>query len=176
MLDMGDGTLVNLRPGTSVQVERSMADICIVFGTTGSMSDKIAGLIGCMSGFVDQLGKLSLDWRISVVPFGDLTVPGDAVMTDLAFVRSVEQAQQQLRQMPRFSGGANLGESAMEGMLGAIRKPWRQGAVKIVVLLTDEPALGEERSQQVLGRLRIGPPARPARQRPSLRELSDCRP
>jgi hypothetical protein len=131
-----------------------MADICIVFDTTGSMSDKITGLIACMTGFVGQLGKLSLDWRISVVPFGDLTVPGDAVVTQLPFVRSVGQAQQQLRQMPRFSGGTNFGESAIEGMFGAIRKPWRHGAVKVVVLLTDEPALGAERAQEVLGKLR----------------------
>jgi hypothetical protein len=145
MLDLGDGNLVALRPGTSVKIERSLADICIVFDTTGSMSDKIDGLINCMTGFVDQLGKLSLDWQISVVPFGDLTVPGDRVELQLPFVKTVDLAKQQLRQMPRFSGGANQGESSIDAILGAIGKPWRNNTVRIAVLLTDEPALGTHR-------------------------------
>lgn len=154
MLDFGDGNLVALRPGTTVKVERSFADVCIIFDTTGSMSDKIDGLIECMTGFVDQLGKLSLDWQISVIPFGDLTVPGDRVEFQLPFVKTVEQAKRQLRQMPRFSGGANHGESSIEATLGAIGKPWRRGAVRIAVLLTDEPALDADRSQRVLANLR----------------------
>lgn len=154
MLDLGDGNLVSLKPGTSVKIKRSLADICIVFDTTGSMSDKINGLIECMAGFVDQLGKLSLDWRISVLPFGDLTVPGDRVELQWPFVKTVEQAKRQLRQMPRFSGGANDGESSIEATLGAIGKPWRQGAVRLAILLTDEPALGAHRSQRVLASLR----------------------
>jgi hypothetical protein len=57
MLDLGDGNLVALRPGTTVKTERSLTDICIVFDTTGSMRDKIDGLVNCMTDFVDQLGK-----------------------------------------------------------------------------------------------------------------------
>lgn len=154
IIDLGDGTFVAPRPGESVNLERSRVDICIVFDTTGSMSDKIAGLIDCMAGFVDQLGKLSLDWRISVLPFGDLTIPGDRVELQLPFVKTVAQAKQQLRQMPRFSGGANKGESSIDAVLGAVGKPWRQGTVRIAVLLTDEPALGTHRSQVVLAKLR----------------------
>jgi hypothetical protein len=107
-----------------------------------------------MQEFVDQLGKLQLDWRISVLPFGDLTEPSDKVVTQLPFVKTVDQAKQQLVAMPRFFGGFNLGESAIEAMLGAVDKPWRQAAVKVAVLLTDEPALGAERSQRVLSKLR----------------------
>jgi hypothetical protein len=154
MLDLGDGTLVSLTPGMSIKTEPSQADICIVFDTTGSMSDKIDGLIACMSDFVDQLGKLSVDWRISVLPFGDLTVPGDRVELQWPFVQTVQQAKKQLSDMPRFSGGGNEGESAIDAVLGATGKPWRKGAVRLAVLLTDEPALGVHRNQQVQARLR----------------------
>jgi hypothetical protein len=154
MLDLGDGNLVALRDGIKIKVEHSLADICIVFDTTGSMSDKIDGLIECMAGFVDQLGKLSLDWRISVVPFGDLTVEGDRIDAHLPFVKAVGPAKQMLRAMPRFDGGYNDGESSIDAILNAIGKPWRKGAVRVVVLLTDEPALGVNRSQHVLAKLR----------------------
>lgn len=154
MLDLGDGRSVALQPGTAVTVARPLADICIAFDTTGSMSGKIAGLINCMAGFAGDLAELTLDWRISVLPFGDLTIPGDRVEVNLPFVASVAEARNQLAAMPRFSGGANEGESSIEAILGAISKPWRPKAVRVVVLLTDEPALGAERAEEVLHRLR----------------------
>jgi hypothetical protein len=130
-----------------------LADICVVFDTTGSMSGKIKGLINSMTDFVDQLGRVALDWRISVLPFGDLTITGDRVVTTLPFVNTAERAKEQLREMPRFSGGGNVGESSIEAVLGATSKPWRDGAVRIVILLTDEPALEPERSDDVLATL-----------------------
>jgi von Willebrand factor type A domain len=130
-----------------------LVDICVVFDTTGSMSGKIKGLINSMTDFVDQLGRVALDWRISVLPFGDLTIRGDRVVTSLPFVNTAERAKKQLREMPRFSGGGNVGESSIEAVLGAASKPWRDGAVRIVILLTDEPALKPERSEEVLATL-----------------------
>jgi hypothetical protein len=156
VLDLGDGNKVALRPGQSIKRELSPADVCIVFDTTGSMVDKIDGLIDCMTGFVAELGKLALDWRISVLPFGDLTVHGDRVDGQWPFVNSVAEAQGQLRQMPRFAGGGNIGESSIEAMFSAINKPWRKGAVRVVVLLTDDAALGAYRSQKVIAGLRKG--------------------
>ena len=124
-------------------------DICLVFDTTGSMSDKIDGLVSCMTGFVDRLAELGLDWRITTVPFGDLTVEGDRVVGRLPFVHSVIAAKALIRRMPRFSGGTNDGESSIEAMRAALSKPWRDRAVKILVLLTDEPAVGAERAQGI---------------------------
>jgi hypothetical protein len=116
--------------------------MAFVFDTTGSMSDKIEGLIRCMDTLVCEVGRLSLDWRMTTVPFGDLTVPGDRVVDDQAFVTNVSAASDQLRSMPRFYGGANLGESSVEAMLAASKKQYRPSAVKVMILITDEPALG----------------------------------
>jgi hypothetical protein len=88
-----------------------------------------------------------------MLPFGDLTVAGDRVDLQFPFVKTVDQAKQELRRMPRFSGGGNDGESAIDAVLGAMGKPWRNGAVRIAVLLTDEPAHGTHRSRRVLAML-----------------------
>lgn len=119
-------------------------DVCFVFDTTGSMYDKIAGLVECMNGFVEELGKLNLDWQASVVPFGDLTIPGDTIEAELPFVASVADAQAMLGAMRRNNGGGNQGESSLEAMRAALGKPYRIGAVKVLILLTDEPALQHE--------------------------------
>lgn len=144
MIQVGN-SFVPVPKGEGVHIALPLVDICFVFDTTGSMSDKIAGLTASLTDLVQELGKLSLDWRTTCVPFGDLTVPGDRVVESLPFVKTVEAAQQQLRSLPRFSGGGNDGESAIEAMDAGLTKPWRQKAVKVLVLLTDEPALHADR-------------------------------
>jgi hypothetical protein len=138
------GVRANLRPEV---------DIVFVFDVTGSMSDKRESLIGCMNGFVDELGSLSLDWRASVLPFGDLTVHGDRVDGQLPFFSTAAAVKAELQKMPHFSGGGNAGESSIEAMNAAFTKPWRPKAVKVVVLLTDDYALQSARSTGVLSRL-----------------------
>jgi hypothetical protein len=127
------------RPGETTQ--GATVDICFVFDTTGSMSNKIDGLMQCTIDLVRDLAQVELDWRVTTVPFGDLTVPGDRIVSDQAFVRTREAAEQQIRHMPRFSGGGNDGESSAEAVSAALAKDYRQRAVKVLVLLTDEPAL-----------------------------------
>lgn len=151
LLTFGKNQPVELKTGSS---RRAEADVCFVFDTTGSMSDKIDGLTRCMSAFVDELASLGLDWRCTCVPFGDLEVPGDRVDAQLPFVATADAARTQLQRLPRFSGGSNSGESSVEALLAGIHKPWREGAVRVIVLLTDEPAHGgSKRSQEMLQRL-----------------------
>lgn len=143
VLKLGNQT-VALKQGESVSHHPREIDLCFVFDTTGSMSNKIDGLVHCMDSLITELGQLALDWRVTTVPFGDLTVPGDRIVTDQPFVDDVQSASQQLRSMPRFNGGGNTGESSVEAMLAACQKLYRQQAVKVLVLITDEPALGHE--------------------------------
>ena len=140
---MADGRLVQPQPGQRVGAARDKraVDVCLVFDTTGSMSDKINGLVRCMVDFVAELAKLKLDWRLTAVPFGDLTVPGDRVVDDLPFVAKRGAAERLITHMPRFNGGGNNGESSLEAMMAALRKPYRAGAVKVLVVFTDEPPL-----------------------------------
>jgi hypothetical protein len=141
-----------IRPDSNPDDEnRRAVDVCFVFDTTGSMSDKIAGLIACMVDFVGELSELQLNWRITTVPYGDLTVRGDKIVADLPFVRSYDDAVRQLRTMPRFGGGSNYGESTLEAVTAALDKPFRPYAVPVLVVLTDEPPLTEDLSEAEVG-------------------------
>lgn len=145
-----DGSSVVARSGTKGNVQHRALDLCFIFDTTGSMSNKIDGLVECMDDLVAKLGNLALDWRVTTVPFGDLTVPSDRVVDDEPFVADVPAATRQLRSMPRFSGGGNTGESSVDAMLAACRKTYRKEAVKVLILITDEPALGIQQGQHAV--------------------------
>jgi len=139
-LVLNEAELASLGAGNEHRIERPRVDICFTFDTTGSMEDKIDGLVQSTVHLVHDLDVLGLDWRVTTVPFGDLTVPWDRIDGTCPFVATRTAAETQLRSMPRYSGGGNEGESAIEAMHVALRKSYRSGAVKILVLITDEPA------------------------------------
>ena len=153
MVALNDGSLASLRSGTEIHETLREVDVCFVFDTTGSMSDKIDGLKTCITEFVAEMARLALSWRTTCVPFGDLTVHGDRVDGQLPFVDDVTSAQEQIRGLPRFSGGANLGESSIEAMHAGTTKGWRSNAVRVIILLTDEPALDAQRASEIDGQL-----------------------
>lgn len=151
VLSVGGKTVGELASGAELNIPltHGAVDIVFVFDTTGSMSDKIRGLTDCLVGLVGDLDRMKLDWRVSCVPFGDLTVPGDRIDSGLPFLTNAAAAIQQLRGLPRFGGGANQGESSGDAMIAALGKPFRQDAVKLLVLLTDDTSLGTQTTAEV---------------------------
>jgi len=115
-------------------------DLVFVIDTTGSMSDKITGLLESCERFVVEFCELGLDHRMAAVAFGDLTVPGDRISI-VKFTNSIATIKSALAKIPRYSGGGNEGESSLEAMDHALNLPFRAEVVKAVVLITDEPAL-----------------------------------
>lgn len=149
----------NLGPKIKVQGQRQAMtegggiDLVFVIDTTGSMSDKIHGLIATCNKFVDELAKLNLAHRVAIVAFGDLTVPGDDI-TVFRFTDSLQQIKATLMNIPRYSGGGNLGESSLEALDKAMALPFRPRVVKAIVLITDEPALQHQlRANDFVNRL-----------------------
>lgn len=130
-------------------------DIVFVIDTTGSMSDKIDGLLATCEKFVDALAVREMDWRIAIVAFGDLTVPGDKIVAT-GFSNGIEATKLALRKIPRYDGGGNLGESSLDALDRALGlRGYREGAMKVFVLLTDEPALQRNfKADAMTGRLR----------------------
>ena len=117
-------------------------DICFVFDATGSMSDKIKGLTDSLVKFVGELARLSLDWRITAVPFGDLTVKGDKIVDDSPVrAHPRKRASRCCAACPGSAGAADVGESSLEAVLAGLAKPYRSDAVIVLVVLTDEPPL-----------------------------------
>lgn len=115
-------------------------DLVFVIDTTGSMSDKIKGLLQTCAKFVDRFGRLEMDSRIAIVAFGDLSVKGDKIVAT-SFTGNLQTTKNSLQKIPRFSGGANNGESSLEALQKAMTLDFRDNAVKVVILITDEPAL-----------------------------------
>lgn len=134
---------------------RAQADLVFVIDTTGSMNDKIDGLVDSCQSFVDKLAAKRIDWAAAVVGFGDLTVEGDRIVAT-PFSSSTDRVKALLRGLPRYSGGGNEGESSLEALQAALEQPgYRHGAMKVVVLITDEPALQRKlRPSTISGRLR----------------------
>ncbi len=127
--------------GQSVPLRRQRSvDLVFVIDTTGSMSDKIEGLLHSCQEFVADFAGLGLDYRIAVVAFGDLTVPEDRVSV-FKFASDVSTIKSVLQRIPRYSGGGNEGESSLEAIHEALSLPFRPDVVKAIVLITDEPAL-----------------------------------
>jgi hypothetical protein len=134
---------------------RARADLVFVIDTTGSMNDKIDALVETCQSFVDKLATKHIDWIAAVVGFGDLTVEGDRIVAT-PFSSSADRVKALLRGLPRYSGGGNEGESSLEALQAALDQPgYRRDAMKVVVLITDEPALQRHlRPATMSGRLR----------------------
>jgi hypothetical protein len=149
----GEAKVVRMEIGRDSAKAR--ADLVFVIDTTGSMNDKIDGLIESCQSFVDRLAAKRIDWVAAVVGFGDLTVEGDRIVAT-PFSSSADRVKTLLRDLPRYSGGGNEGESSLEALRAALNLPgYRPDAMKVVVLITDEPALQRElRPATMTGRLR----------------------
>jgi hypothetical protein len=66
----------------------------------------------------------------------------------------VEATKKSLRNIPRYSGGGNEGESSLEALERALSLPFRSDAVKAIVLITDEPADQHHlNADEMIGRL-----------------------
>lgn len=129
-------------PEATGDAERTGArkvDLVFTIDTTGSMSDKIDGLLQTCARFVDEFAALQLQHRIAIVAFGDLKVRGDKIVrTD--FTAKVEVTKKSLSSIPRYNGGGNRGESSLEAIDKALEMPFDPAAVKVLILITDEPA------------------------------------
>jgi hypothetical protein len=149
----GEAKVVRMELGRDS--EKARADLVFVIDTTGSMNDKIDGLIESCETFVDRLAKKHIDWAAAVVGFGDLTVEGDRIVAT-QFSSNAGRVKTLLRGLPRYSGGGNEGESSLEALQAALAQPgFRDEAIKVFVLITDEPALQRQlRPSAVSGKLR----------------------
>ena len=131
---------VTFRGGVLRAKTGNAVDLVFVIDTTGSMSDKIEGVLATCEEFLRNFAVLGLDYRVGIVAFGDLTVPGDSIVA-MPFMKELEMIQKELRSVPRYGGGGNDGESSLEAVHAALDMPYRAEAVKVCILITDEPAL-----------------------------------
>jgi hypothetical protein len=114
-------------------------DVVFALDCTGSMRAAVEGLGDALPRFSAELARGRLDARFGLVGFKDTTlaqplkivrVGGEKLTADVAGLR---EAVGNLR----LSGGGGEGESSLDGIAEAADYPFRDGAARVVVLVTD---------------------------------------
>lgn len=127
-------------------------DILVCFDTTGSMSDMIGSLVAQTTSFVQEAASRRLDLRWSLIAFGDLRIQGDRIVR-YPFTDDTASFSRTLREMPRFIGGGNSSETSLDALsVAALHDGWSATAVRMCILLTDEPPAGLEVDLETVGR------------------------
>lgn len=131
----------------------SMLDLCFVIDSSGSMWDDIANVKNSMetilTAIVDQVeeGKID-DYRIAIVDFQHYYYSTYATRAALDFTNDTYSILSAINSLSA-SGGADPGEAVFAGLMcaftncsfgaGSGMSPWRDDALKIAILLGDEP-------------------------------------
>ena len=116
------------------------ADVFFVLDVTSSMQEFINGVRDGISGFATTMRANKIDFRIGLLAFRDKTI--DAVPFDLlqfdgqSFTTDVPEFKRQVGRLVSMGGG-DLPESSLEAVDMACRQPFRKGATKVLLLITD---------------------------------------
>jgi hypothetical protein len=121
-------------------------DIVFVLDVTASMQWAIDDLKNGIGKFADALGKAQLDFRLGLVTFQDLTIPGEKVEVVLfknadkeePFTNNVTAFRDKVGQL-KADGGGDIPESSIEAVSEATKMPFRQGTTRLLLLITDAP-------------------------------------
>ncbi len=121
----------------------NLVDLVFTIDTTGSMSDKIDALLRTVSQFVKEAESFDLDMQFALISFGDISIQGggDRIDVVVPLTKDVGRMQTGLAEIPRNNGFGNEGETPLEAVAEALQLKYREHAVKVLVLITDEPAL-----------------------------------
>lgn len=135
-------TQISTRGKIVQQSPMEEADVVFVIDTTGSMDDKIDALLATCVKFVDEARKLELDPNFALISFGDISVPysKDRIEVVVPLTAEIDRIKHGLTHIPRNHGYGNEGESGMEALQEVFKLTFRPDAVKVVILITDEPA------------------------------------
>lgn len=111
-------------------------DVVFVFDTTSSMGGEIDGAITSSVLFAEQLRAAGRDFRLGLVAFGDEI--RSIRSTDGSMTADVDEFTGWIRQL-RADGGGDDPEIALDGLAQATMMQFREGAQKVLLLITDAP-------------------------------------
>ncbi len=122
---------------------RPQADIVFVLDVTSSMQWAIDDLKNGIGKFADTLAKARIDYRLGLVAFRDITVPGEKVEVvefrpGEVFTSDGTVFREKVGAF-RASGGGDIPESSLEAITAATKMPIRKSATKVLLLITDAP-------------------------------------
>jgi hypothetical protein len=123
-------------------------DVVFVLDVTRSMQWAIDDLKNGIGTFADTLAKNQLDFRLGLVTFQDITNPDEKVRVvtfrtgkqdeESPFTSSATAFRDKVGLL-KAEGGGDIPESSLEALAEASGLPFRQGASKILLLITDAP-------------------------------------
>jgi len=91
---------------------------------------------------------------MGIVAFGDLTIsPPDKIFRFplIKDAHRISKAFEEILNKYRTSGGGNTGESSIDALWEAVEGlKFRQGAIKVLLLFTDEPPLDPDTRQRTM--------------------------
>jgi len=132
----------------SVQVDplpRPKADIVFVLDATASMGFAINGVRRGITRFVDDIGRGQLDARFGLIAFYDRFTPdgvSDVLTFDgVPFTTDPGRFADRVSRVKEISGGTTYPESSLDALTDAAKFPFRQGATRVLVLITDAAPL-----------------------------------
>jgi len=136
-----------------------LVDIHFAIDTTGSMEQKILALLRTCQDFVDETARKHLNACFSLISFGDLRWFGstDTITVVVRPTPKIEAIKNGLAHIPRNNGYGNEGESSFEAVLEVLKLPSRPRTIKIIILITDEPAhQHQHKAGEIISKLRQG--------------------
>ncbi len=113
-------------------------DLALVVDVTGSMTDELSYLQAELTSIVDQLNRRhrGLDIRVGFTFYRDR---GDEFVTrTFALDRNIGLAKRRIAQQ-RAMGGGDYPEAMHTALIRAASQPWRDDAVKSLLLVADAP-------------------------------------
>lgn len=131
--------------GTELEVRSppiAPVDVVFVLDVTASMQWALNDLKKGIGKFAEALSRDQLNFRLGLVTFQDLTIPDEKVEVVLfngePFTTDATVFRDKVGQL-RAEGGGDIPESSLEGVSKALEMPFRQGASKVLLLITDAP-------------------------------------
>lgn len=132
------------------QIGGTSSDIDIVFNidTTGSMGLKISSIKAHISMIVDDVKKQTNSARFAITSYRDdparTNYPNDyQSRVDQEFTSDAATLKKSLENISA-DGGGDTPETMYSGIKSALELPWRPSVKKIVLTVTDAPALSPE--------------------------------
>ena len=145
---------------TSLPLTSTSVDIIFVLDVTSSMQEEIDGVRNGIQDFVGKLKNRNIDARVGLVAFRDRWAgeePQILSFGDGIFTNDITGFQQAVGQLQALGGGDSP-ESSLDAVVLAARQPFRAGANKVMILITDAPPKVPDREtptiQQAAGILR----------------------
>jgi hypothetical protein len=136
------GVPVSADAGAVVEVfalPKVPVDVVFVLDCTGSMKKTVAGVSDAAQTFADELKKAHYDVRFGLVGFQDTTLGQPLKIPRIGAERMSPSgvALRDTMRSLRLGGGGGEGESSLDGIAEAADCPFRDGAVRVLLLITD---------------------------------------